>query len=144
MPFVSFSLRLSSQVLTAFAVGIIATWLSPLLLVLSCWDSTLDPRSREDQKLLLGQFLVLSENWYDTAFANELNGPLIKNPERLIKTRPLKVYLYREILSGSHPNLELVSEFNVQNFMPELILHKKFYGTFQKFVGDIKIYKITP
>ena len=87
---------------------------------------------------------MLSENWYDTAFANELNGPLVKNPERLIKTKPQNVYLYRDILSDSHPHLELVSEFNVRNFMPELILHKQFYGTFQKFVGDIKIYKITP
>ena len=97
----------------------------------------------DDKKVLLGQFLVLSENWYDTAFANELNGPLIENPEHLIKTRPQYVYLYRDILSDSHPNLELVSEFNVQNFMPELVLHKMFYGTFQKFVGDLKIYKIT-
>jgi hypothetical protein len=98
----------------------------------------------DHKNLLLGQFLVLSENWYDTAFANELNGPLIDKPEHLIKTRPQYVYLYRDILSGSHPNLELVSEFNVQNFMPELILHKKYYGTFQKFIGDLKIYKITP
>ena len=27
-------------------------------------------------ELRRGQCLILSENWYDTAFANELNGPL--------------------------------------------------------------------
>ena len=27
-------------------------------------------------------------------------------------------------------------------FMPELVLHKWLYGTFQMFVGDIKIYRV--
>jgi len=60
-----------------------------------------------------------------------------------VQDRPEYVYLYRNILSDSHPNLELASEFNVQNLMPEIILHKQFHGTFQNFFGDIKIYKIT-
>lgn len=98
----------------------------------------------EDKKLLLGQYLVLSENWYDTAFPQELNGPYVDNLERLIKTRPAWAQLYRQILAGNHPNLKLVEEFNVQNFMPELVLHKKYYGTFQKFVGDLKVYQIVP
>jgi hypothetical protein len=96
----------------------------------------------EPAKLKLGHFLVLSENWYDTAFAQELNGPIVTNLGRLVKTKPQYVRLYREILAGSHPNLKLEREYDVENFMPELILHKQFYGTFQKFVGDLKIFRI--
>ena len=91
-----------------------------------------------------GQYLILSENWYDTAFANELNGPFIGHLDRLIKTKPEYALLYRQILASKHPNLELEAEYNVSNFMPELVLHKMFYGTFQKFVGDVKIYKVVP
>ncbi len=94
------------------------------------------------EKLKYANYLILSENWYDTAFANELNGPVINYPERLIKTRPEYVAFYREVLAGTHPNLKLEKAIDVQNFMPELRLHKWLYGTFQMFVGDIKIYKV--
>ena len=87
-------------------------------------------------------YLILSENWYDTAFANELNGPVTSIPERLIKTTPEYTDFYRETLAGNHPNLKLEQAIDVQNFMPELVLHKWLYGTFQLFVGDIKIYEI--
>ena len=97
---------------------------------------------KEPDKLKLGHFLVLSENWYDTAFAQELNGPVVTNRRRLVKTRPKYARLYRKILAGNHPDLQLEREYNVQNFMPELVLHKKFYGTFQKFVGDLKVFRI--
>ena len=88
------------------------------------------------------QYLILSENWYDTAIANELNGPLTGNLDRLIKTRPDYALFYRQALSGSHPNLQIEQAMDVRNFMPELVLHKIFYGTFQTFVGDIKILRI--
>lgn len=88
------------------------------------------------------QYLVLSENWYDTAFANELNGPLTGNPDRLIKTRPEYVAFYRAALAGNHPHLELERSIEVQNFMPELLLHRAWYGTFQLFVGDIRIFRV--
>lgn len=94
------------------------------------------------QTLKQANYLILSENWYDTAFANELNGPLIAVPERLIKTKPEYVEFYRNTLSGKNPALELERAIDVQNFMPELLLHKWLYGTFQMFVGDIKIYRI--
>ena len=87
-------------------------------------------------------YLILSENWYDTAFANELNGPVTGVPERLIKTRPEYAAFYRETLAGRHPLLQLSRAIDVKNFMPELVLHKYFYGTFQMFVGDIKIYRV--
>ena len=89
-----------------------------------------------------GQYLIVSENWYDTAFANELNGPLTGNLERLIKTRPDYALFYRQALAGSNPNLQLEQAIDVHNFMPELVLHKIFYGTFQTFVGDIKILRV--
>ncbi len=89
-----------------------------------------------------GDFLILSENWYETTQAQELNGLRVNNLERLVKTTPEKALLYRDILAGRHPNLTLEREYTVSNFMPELVLHKKYYGTFQKFVGDLKIYRI--
>lgn len=89
-----------------------------------------------------GQYLILSENWYDTAFANELNGPSVARLERLIKTRPEYALFYRDALSGQHPNLLLEDFIEVGNFMPELALHKRFYGTYQLFVGDIAIFRI--
>jgi hypothetical protein len=94
------------------------------------------------QNLRQAHYLILSENWYDTAFANELNGPVISMPERLIKTRPEYAAFYRETLAGRHPLLQLDRAIDVQNFMPELVLHKHLYGTFQMFVGDIKIYRV--
>jgi hypothetical protein len=89
-----------------------------------------------------GSHLILSENWYDTAFASELNGPITHYPERLIKTKPAYVDFYTAALDNRHPHLELERAIDVQNFMPELLLHKKFYGTFQMFVGDIKIFRV--
>jgi hypothetical protein len=88
------------------------------------------------------KYLILSENWYDTAFANELNGPLVNKPERLIKTRPEYVHFYREVIADRHPLLREEEVFPVKNFMPELLLHRQFYGTFQMFVGDIRTYKV--
>ena len=98
----------------------------------------------EATQLKLGQYLILSENWYDTAYPQELNGPFVNNLDRLVKTTPRYARLYRQVLAGDHPNLHLEGEYNVQNFMPELVLHKQFYGTFQKFVGDLKIFRIVP
>jgi hypothetical protein len=94
----------------------------------------------------LGQadYLILSENWYDTAFANELNGPYVGKLDRLIKTRPDYVRFYRETLSGRHPRLQLERALDIPSFMPELVVHRWLYGTFQLFVGDIKIYRIVP
>jgi hypothetical protein len=63
-------------------------------------------------------------------------------PERLVKTKPEYVEFYRNTLAGNHPVLELERAIDVQNFMPELLLHKWLYGTFQMFVGDIKIYRV--
>ena len=94
------------------------------------------------QQLKYASYLILSENWYDTAFANELNGPVVSIPERLIKTRPEYAKFFRDTLAGRHPMLVLERAINVHNFMPELRIHKWLYGTFQMFVGDIKIYKV--
>jgi hypothetical protein len=88
------------------------------------------------------QFLILSENWYDTAFANELNGPIVNNSARLIKTRPEYVRFYREALANRHSNLVLAQSIEVENFMPELMVHRWLYGTFQLFVGDIRIFRV--
>jgi hypothetical protein len=88
------------------------------------------------------QFLILSENWYDTAFANELNGPLVNDLSRLVKTKPEYASFYRAAVSGQHPNLELERAIEVGNFMPELLIHSRFYGTFQTFVGDLRIYRV--
>jgi hypothetical protein len=93
-------------------------------------------------KLKLGQFLILSENWYSTSFAQELNGPFVGNVDRLVRTQPAMAPIYRQILAEKHPNLTLEHEYNIHNFMPELILHKQFYGTFQEFVGDLKVFRI--
>lgn len=87
-------------------------------------------------------YLVLSENWYETAQRQELNGLRTRHLDRLVKTTPERALLYRQILAGEHPNLVLEREYRVQNFMPELVLHKSFYGTFQKFLGDLKIYRV--
>ena len=94
------------------------------------------------ETLRQGQYLALSENWYDTAFRNELNGPYIGISDRLIKTTPAYAHFYQEALSGSHPYLEEARRYEVHNFMPELMLHKWLYGTFQLFVGDLVIFRI--
>ena len=89
-----------------------------------------------------GQYLVLSENWYDTAFANELNGPLVNVPARLVKTTPEYAAFYRAAIAGEHPLLQPEAIFPVHNAMPELRLHSRFYGTFQLFVGDIRVFRV--
>ncbi|MCP5128118.1 MAG: hypothetical protein H6985_00910 [Pseudomonadales bacterium] len=86
--------------------------------------------------------VVLSENWYDTAFANELNGPLVDDLTRLVKTTPEHARFYREALAGRHPHLEQEQLIAVDNFMPELLLHRQFYGTFQLFVGDLRVFRV--
>ena len=96
----------------------------------------------DGQILRQADFLILSENWYDTAFANELNGPLVGNATRLVKTRPEYAAFYRSALAGTHPYLSLEKVIEVGNFMPELALHRYFYGTFQLFVGDLRIYRV--
>jgi hypothetical protein len=87
-------------------------------------------------------YLILSENWYDTAFANELNGPLVNVPGRLVKTRPAYAAFYRQVVAGEHPLLVEETVLELSNFMPELVVHRAFYGTFQLFVGDIRIYRV--
>ncbi len=89
-------------------------------------------------------YVILSENWYDTAFPNELNGPIAWNPEWLIKTKPEYAVVYRRVLSGEDPNLALETEFNLKPFMPELVLHWYFYGSVQRFVGDVKVFRVLP
>ncbi len=90
------------------------------------------------------RYLVLSENWYDTAFANELNGPLVNDLSRLVKTRPQYARFYRDALAGRHPHLVEETSIPVHNFMPELLLHRWLYGTFQLFVGDLRIFRVRP
>lgn len=87
-------------------------------------------------------YVILSENWYDTAFPNELNGPFAWRTDRLVKTRPEFAEAYRRILSDRDPRLRLETEYNVRHFTPEFLLHRRFYGTFQLFVGDLKIFKV--
>lgn len=86
--------------------------------------------------------LILSENWYDTAFANELNGPVVSDSSRLIKTTPDNVRFYRDALAGRHPHLQVEQRITVDSFMPELLLHRRFYGNFQIFVGDLVIFRV--
>lgn len=93
-------------------------------------------------QLRQADFLVLSENWYDTAFPNELNGPIAEPPERLVKTRPDYAQFYRQALAGEHPLLERAQFLPLRHFMPELLLHRRFYGNFQLFVGDLAIYRV--
>ncbi len=93
-------------------------------------------------RLRQARYLILSENWYDTAFANELNGPLVDDPSRLVKTKPDYVRFYRDALAGRHPYLAAEQLIAVNNFMPELLLHQRFYGTFQLFVGDLWIFRV--
>ncbi|MEZ5569337.1 MAG: hypothetical protein R3E54_13510 [Halioglobus sp.] len=88
------------------------------------------------------EFLILSENWYDTAFANELNGPLVDDLTRLVKTRPAYAAFYREALAGRHPHLRPERTLAVSDVMPELLLHRYLYGSFPLFVGDIQILRV--
>jgi hypothetical protein len=90
-------------------------------------------------RLRAADLLILSENWYDTAFANELNGPLVHDAQRLIKTTPEAVAFYRAAIAGDHPLLEPVAMLRAPTFMPELWLHRRSYGSFTQFVGDIVI-----
>lgn len=92
--------------------------------------------------LLAGDYLIISENWYDTAFANELNGPRIDRLERLVKTKPEYTRFYRTALAGQNPYLQLDQAIDVRNYMPELFIHRWLYGNFHLFVGDLKIYRI--
>ena len=87
-------------------------------------------------------YLILSENWYDNAFPNELNGPIVWNPEWAIKTRAKHVVAYREILADRNEMLKLEKVLRLQHFMPEFLLHRWLYGTFQLFIGDLRIYSI--
>ena len=89
-----------------------------------------------------GQYLILSENWYDTAFANELNGPRVQDLGRLVKTRPEYARFYRDALAAKNPHLQLEETIPVRNFMPELLVHQQLYGTFQLFVGDLQIFRV--
>jgi hypothetical protein len=94
------------------------------------------------QYLQQAQYVVLSENWYDTAFTNELTGPFSSNPEWAIRTKPEYVVMYRHMLANIDPNLELEAEFDMQHFMPEFLIHRRFYGPFQRFIGDVKVLKV--
>ncbi|MFK8042602.1 hypothetical protein [Congregibacter sp.] len=88
--------------------------------------------------------VILSENWYDTAFANELNGPLVNDPARLIKTTPESVAFYRRALRGELPSMVKRAHLKAPNYMPELLLHYALYGSFTQFVGDIVIFEVEP
>jgi hypothetical protein len=87
-------------------------------------------------------YVILSENWYHTAYASELNGPIAWKPEWLIKTKPEYVRAYRRILAGDDPNLVSEAAFNLRHFTPEFLLHRAFYGSFQLFIGDIRIFRV--
>ena len=86
--------------------------------------------------------VILSENWYDTAFANELNGPLVTDPAHLIKTTAEAAEFYRQAVADEHPALSLQAHYRVPSFMPELRLHHAVYGSFTQFVGDILIFEV--
>ena len=94
------------------------------------------------RRLKSANYLILSENWYDTAFANELNGPRVDRLDRLVKTTPAFTRFYRQALAGEHPDLELVQKFDVASTMPELLLHRQVYGNFPLFIGDIRIFRV--
>ena len=89
-------------------------------------------------------YVILSENWYDTSYANELNGPIAWKPEWLVLTKPEYVIGYRLILMGWDPNLTLEAEFDLRHFTPEFLVHRYFYGSFQLFIGDLKIFRVKP
>ena len=117
-----------------------------VVLPASAWRSKLfnvDAYLRYGGRYLnVADYVILSENWYDTAFPNELNGPIAWRPEWLVKTKPQYAVAYRRILSGQEPKLKLETEYNVRCFMPEFLVHRYFYGSVPLFVGDIKIYRV--
>jgi hypothetical protein len=88
------------------------------------------------------QYLVLNESWYDTAFSSELNGPFGWNPEWAIKTTPLHARIYRRILAGKDPALELERAITLKHFTPEMLVHRWCYGSFPLFVSDVMIYRV--
>ncbi len=96
------------------------------------------------RRLSAADAVILSENWYDTAFANELNGPLVNNLSRLIKTTPGSARFYRQAMADEHPALVKREHFRAPTFMPELLLHYAAYGSFTQFVGDIVIFESRP
>lgn len=96
----------------------------------------------DGEVLQQGQYLILSENWYDTAYANELNGPLVRVSSRMIKTKPEYIGFYRDAIAGRHINLQHEKTYALPSFMPELIIHRTLYGNFQLFVGDLRIFRI--
>jgi hypothetical protein len=93
-------------------------------------------------RLRAADLLILSENWYDTAFANELNGPLVHDPAHLIKTTPEAVAFYRQALTCEHPLLDIAAWLRPPTFMPELLLHRRIYGSFTQFVGDLVLLRV--
>lgn len=97
-----------------------------------------------DQRLAWADTVILSENWYDTAFANELNGPLVADTQHLIKTTPEAAAFYRAALAREHPRLEHLATLRAPTFMPELQAHHFFYGSFTQFVGDLQLFRVRP
>lgn len=87
-------------------------------------------------------YLIMNESWYDTAFCNELNGPFGLWPEWCIKTTEQSARIYRKILSGEEPALELEEAFTLTHFTPEMLVHRMFYGSFPLFASDVMIYRI--
>ncbi|GAB5413768.1 MAG: hypothetical protein Cons2KO_13710 [Congregibacter sp.] len=94
---------------------------------------------RMDAQLQWADTVILSENWYDTAFANELNGPFAADTSRLIKTSVGAAEFYRTALADRHPYLRVIERLSPPRFMPEMNLHYALYGSFTQFVGDIVI-----
>lgn len=88
------------------------------------------------------EYLIMNESWYDTAFCNELNGPFGLWPEWCIKTTEQSARIYRKIISGEEPALELEEAFTLTHFTPEMLVHRFFYGSFPLFASDVMIYRI--
>ena len=88
------------------------------------------------------EYLIMNESWYDTAFCSELNGPFGLWPEWCIKTTAQSARVYRKILSGEEPGLELEKAFTLTHFTPEMLVHRFFYGSFPLFASDVMIYRI--
>ena len=63
-------------------------------------------------------------------------------PIRLLKTKATYALFYRQALANEHPLLEQETALDLQHFMPELLIHRRYYGNFQRFVGDLKIYRV--
>ena len=66
----------------------------------------------------------------------------MQDPARLIKTTPEAVSFYRQALTGEHPLLDIAAWLRPPTFMPELLLHRRLYGSFTKFVGDIVLLRV--